>query len=96
MFVLMSVHHPKPEHRDDVIASMHRFGAAMEGKPGLVGVHTLADARTERLVGLALFQSKEAADALLPAARAAVAEDDFATWEAADIDGFALSPALIN
>lgn len=93
MFILMSVHQPRPEYRDEVIASMHRFGAALEGRPGLIGVHTLADVRSDRLVGIAMFESKNAANELLPAAQAAVADDDFDTWEEVEMDGLALFPA---
>lgn len=93
MFALMSVHTPHPEHRAAVIDSMHRFGAALAGRPGLVSVHTLADLRSERVVGLAIFESSDAAEALLPAAREAVADDDFDTWEAVGMDALALIPA---
>ena len=63
----------------------------MQGKPGMVSVHTLADARSDRLVGLAVFESREACERLTPFAQAAVAGDDFDTWEQVEIDGFALT-----
>lgn len=88
----MSVHHPHPEHREALIASMHRYGAAIAGKPGLVSVHTLADdAGSARLVGLAIFESEADFEALAPLARAAVAGDPFAVWEQVPIDGLRLS-----
>lgn len=91
MFILMSVHHPHPEHRDALIDSMHRYGAALRGKAGLVSVHTLADAGSDRLVGLAIFESEEAFQRLAPDARAAVADDPFDVWERVPIDGLRLS-----
>jgi heme-degrading monooxygenase HmoA len=91
MFILMSVHHPHPEHRAALIESMHRYGAALDGKPGLVSVHTLEDARSDRLVGLAIFESQGAFERLAPLARAAVSDDDFETWEQVEIDGLALT-----
>lgn len=91
MFILMSVHHPHPEHREALIASMHRYGAAIAGRPGLVSVHTLADAGSERLVGLALFESEAAFEALAPLARAAVVDDPFEVWEQVPIDGLRLT-----
>lgn len=96
MFALMSIHHPHPEHRDALVESMRRFGAAMAGGTGLLGVHTLADARSDRLVGLAMFESQAAAEPLLALAREAVAHDDFDTWEVVDIDSLALSPARLS
>ena len=29
MFILMSIHHPRPEHEAALIASMHRYGNAI-------------------------------------------------------------------
>ena len=57
MFILMSVHHPRPEHRTALIESMHRYGAAIRGCEGLVAIRTLEDAGSDRLVGLAVFAS---------------------------------------
>ena len=90
MYAVMSVHQPHSEHRQALIDSMHRFSDAIRGHEGVISVHTLADEVSDRLVGLALFESKEAAQRLLPLARAAVADDDFDTWEAANIDGLKL------
>ncbi|WP_144018808.1 hypothetical protein [Demequina sp. NBRC 110056] len=91
MFVLMSIHHPRPEHRAALIDSMHRYGAAIRGSDGLVSIHTLADEDSERLVGLAVFSSREHFERLAPVARAAVAEDPFDEWESVDIDGLRLT-----
>lgn len=90
MYVLASVHHPHPEYRDALIASMHRYGAAIDGMPGLVSIHTLADTASDRLVGLAIFDSEESFQRLAPIARAAVADDPFEVWEQDEGDGFRL------
>lgn len=90
-YVIISVHRPHPEHRVALIESMHRFGAAMAGRPGLVSVQTLADAETDRLVGLAIFESGEDFARLIPLARAAVADDPFDLWESEPIEGFRLT-----
>lgn len=87
----MSIHHPHAEHRAALIDSMHRFGAAMQGRPGLISVHTLQDADSDRLVGLAIFESEAAFRALAPLARAAVESDPFEIWERVDIDGLRLT-----
>lgn len=91
MFVLMSVHHPRPEHRTAVIDSMHRYGGALRGQPGLRSIHTLADAHSSRLVGLAIFESRADFERLAPIARAVVKDDPFDRWEEGEIDGFALT-----
>jgi len=91
MFILMSVHHPRPEHRAALIESMHRYGAAIRGREGLVSVHTLEDAGSDRLVGLAVFASRDDFERLATVARAAVADDPFDEWESVPIDGFRLT-----
>lgn len=93
MFVLMSVHHPHGEHREALIDSMHRYGAAIDGQPGLMSIHTTADERSDRLVGLAIFESRADFERLAPIARAAVADDPFEIWEQQPIDGLALVEA---
>ena len=90
MFILMSIHHPKPAHEAALIDSMHRYGNAIRGKPGLVSIHTLKDELSPRLVGLAIFQSKADFERLAPIARAAVKDDPFDKWEEGPIEGFKL------
>ena len=90
MFILMSIHHPRPQHEAALIDSMHRYGAAVRGKPGLRGIYTLKDEGSSRLVGLAIFESKADFDRLAPAARAAVKDDPFDVWEEIPIDGLRL------
>lgn len=90
MYYHVSIHHPKPGKRDALIDSMHRYGAAIQGAPGLVSVHTLHDADQDVLIGLAIWESKEAWQAAVSLARAAVADDPFDEWEAQDVLGFRL------
>ena len=90
MFILMSIHHPKPEHEGALIDSMHRYGAAIRGKEGLISIHTLKDEISPRLVGLAIFRSQADFERLAPIARAAVKEDPFDVWEDGPIEGLML------
>jgi hypothetical protein len=91
VFILMSIHHPKAEYEAALIESMHRYGAAIRGMDGLLSIHTLKDARSPRLVGLAIFNSKADFERLAPIARAAVENDPFDVWEEVEIDGLALT-----
>jgi hypothetical protein len=60
---------------------MHRFGAAMKGQSGLQHVHTLRDQKTGALIGLAIWDTKEAWQAARPAMAEAVKDDNFEDWE---------------
>jgi heme-degrading monooxygenase HmoA len=91
MFHSLSVHRPRPEARDALVASMHRYGAAVVGAPGFVSVHTLEDADQGVLVGLAIWESKEAWEASVHLAREAVADDPFDEWETEPTQGYRLT-----
>ena len=90
MFVHLSIHHPKPGAEDALIDSMHRFGAAVKGAPGLISIHTLQEKEAGVLVGRALWESREAMMVSIHLARAATENDPFDEWEKEDIQGFRL------
>ena len=89
MFVNLSIHYPRPGYEPDLIASMHRFGAAAAGAPGLLHVATLKDEESTRLIGLMVWASRAAWEAGIGPSRAAVANDDFDLWEEHEPEGFA-------
>jgi len=91
MIINISVHHPKPGAEPALIESMHRYGAAIKGAPGLVGVYTLQDKAAGVLVGMAIWESQAAKDASAHLAWEAVANDPFDQWEAEDVGGYALT-----
>ena len=64
-----------------LIESMHRFGEAIKTQPGLREVHTLADEKSGRLVGLAVWDSKQSMLAARPVMAKATEGDDFDAWE---------------
>ena len=90
LIVHLSIHTPRPGKEQDLIDSMHRFGAAGAGRPGLIGAQTLRDARTGRLVGMARWEDEASWRAGVAAMRAAVDDDPFDEWEAADTEVFFL------
>jgi heme-degrading monooxygenase HmoA len=90
MFVNLSIHYPEAEHEAELIASMHRFGAAAAGAPGLLYAMTTRDERSGRLVGLMVWTSREAWEAGIGPSRAAVENDDFDLWEEREPEGFVL------
>jgi heme-degrading monooxygenase HmoA len=90
VIVHLSIHTPRPGREADLIASMHRFGAAAAGAPGLIDVKTLRDRRSGRLIGMARWQDQASWEAGVEAMRAAVADDPFDEWEAAETEAFLL------
>ena len=90
MIVDPSIHTPKPGREQELIASMHRFGAAGAGQPGFIDAKTLRDKRSGRLIGMARWEDEASWRAGVEAMRAAVAADPFDAWEAAEVEGFFL------
>ena len=82
MFTNIAIHTPKPEHRGDVIASMQRVGAASDGAEGLLQMGPWQEIDGGRLVGLAIWESREAFHAAAPGIFAAVGDDPFDEWQA--------------
>jgi hypothetical protein len=76
----MTVMLPYPGHEQELIDSMHRFGAAARTQPGLVVTTTTRDPQTGERVGIAVWESAEAARAAGPVLMAAVDGDDFDAW----------------
>jgi len=90
MIVHLSIHTPKPGKEDDLIASMHRFGAAAEGAPGFVEAKVLRDRHSSRLIGMARWEDEASWRASVELMRAAVDGDPFDEWEAEETEGFLL------
>jgi heme-degrading monooxygenase HmoA len=93
MFVHLAIHYPKPEHSDDLLASMRRVDAAAAGAPGLIQMGAWRDARSDRLVGLAIWESREAFLESVEKIFEAVADDPIIDWSTRPPDSFHLSPA---
>jgi heme-degrading monooxygenase HmoA len=93
MFVHLAIHHPKPEHAGDLLASMHRVDEAAQGAPGLIQIAAWRDQRSDRLIGLALWESAEAFEASAERIFEAVADDPFDQWLELPPDVFHLTRA---
>ena len=90
MIIHMSIHTPKPGKEQDLIASMHRFGAAGAGQPGFIEALVLRDTRGGRLIGMARWEDEASWRAGVESMRAAVEDDPFDEWEEGVTEGFFL------
>jgi heme-degrading monooxygenase HmoA len=90
MYTHMAIHHPVPGKEANIIASMHRYSAALQGAPGLVSIQTLYDEAQNVIIGLAVWETEAAFFAAVHLGRAAVENDPFDEWEAEDIQGYRL------
>jgi hypothetical protein len=76
-----ALHHPKPEHRADLIAAMKRLAAAADGLAGLDEIGAFDDTEGGRLVAISVWASPEAMQAGMPVLGAALADVPFDQWE---------------
>lgn len=90
MITHLAIHHPKPEYKEDVLASMRRVDAAAAGKPGLIRVNGWREIEGDRLVGIAMWESMESFRAAADDIFAVVKDDPFDLWEAAPIESMLL------
>jgi hypothetical protein len=93
MFTHLAIHHPLPEHRGAVLASMHRAAAAAEGLDGLLQVGPWSEESDGRLVGISLWTSREAFELGSPMMFAAVSDDPFDEWESRPVENLHLDEA---
>jgi heme-degrading monooxygenase HmoA len=75
VFVHLAVHHPLPGREDELADSMDRFGAPAHGRPGFRFHATLRDPDAGVLVGVTIWDSREAWEAAVPFQRSAVEHD---------------------
>ncbi len=85
-FAVVSVHSPLPEHRAAVLDSMQRYSRVAREQPGLVWTGVVDD-DSGRFVGVAVWESADAARAASAALLREVGDDPFSTWDAQPIDG---------
>jgi len=86
-FAVVSIHSPRDEHREAVLASMQRYSATARTRPGLVFTGVVDDAGGQ-FVGIAVWESEDAARAAAPALMAEVGDDPFSEWDVRPIEGF--------
>ncbi|GIF40268.1 hypothetical protein [Actinoplanes xinjiangensis] len=75
------VHHPKPEHRDDIIAAMGRLRAASEGVGGLEEIGGFEDTESGRIIAVSVWSSMEAMRSGMAVLGAVIADVRFGEWE---------------
>jgi len=91
MFVHLAIHYPRPEYVDDVLASMHRVDKAAAGTVGLIQIGAWRDQNSNRLFGLAMWESQEAFQAAAERIFQVVENDPWDRWCERPIDVFHLT-----
>jgi hypothetical protein len=80
MFVNISVHRIRPGKEHLMIESMRRYGEAAREAGGVQRIHELKDENSGAIIGLAIWDSKDAYETAAPALMKAVEGDELADW----------------
>jgi heme-degrading monooxygenase HmoA len=87
MFLHMSIHRPHPQYAAELAASMQRFGDALSTQPGFLQARAFRTPGGE-LIGVAMWESREAFQRGVGAGQAAIAGDPFDVWETGEVQVF--------
>ena len=95
MFITLGIHYVKPEHVDDLLAAMRSINEAAHGAPGLLKIGAWRDILTGRVVGVSIWESREAFEAAQQRIFAATADLPFDEWEERPRDVLLLEEATL-
>jgi Antibiotic biosynthesis monooxygenase len=90
--LFLAIHHPKPDHADDLVAAMGKFGSQLGTIAGMLGASAWRDG--ERIVAISIWESRERFIAAGPALTGAVADVPFAEWESRPRELFTLDEVV--
>jgi len=88
MFFHISIHTPKEGKEQDLIESMHRFGAKCMEFDANRGANTLHDKERNILIGVAVWDSREEWQEAIPKIHKVVENDPFDEWEDGPVQVF--------
>jgi hypothetical protein len=93
MFMFYAVHYPMPEKEELLIQSMHQFAGVIEKQPGIIFVnpYPFRDAANGALLGVAIWESREAFEAAMSALERAFPSEE---WEIRPREVFGYDSAI--
>jgi hypothetical protein len=93
MYIIMGVHHPKPGMEKSLLEVQEKFGIAQRGHRGLISAFIWKDDKTDVIIGLALWDTKEDYDAARPDMDKALEGTDFRSLDSS-MEIYRGSPAV--
>jgi heme-degrading monooxygenase HmoA len=90
MITHLAIHHPKPEYKADVLASMRRVDVAAAGHTGLIRINGWREIDGDRLVGISMWESMEDFQAAADEIFAIAGNDPWDLWEDVPVESMFL------
>lgn len=80
-YLTLGIHHPKPEHKQDLLDATQRIADAARKISGLVDTGAWIDDATGRIIMMSLWESEEAAMTARATLGPLVKDLPFSQWE---------------
>ena len=80
-YLYLALHHPKPEHLDDLLAAMQRLNDALQDAPGLLQIGAWRDESSTRIIAISIWESQQDFQGALGRIASVVANVPFGEWE---------------
>ena len=80
-YLYLALHHPKPEHLDDLLTAMHRLNDALQDAPGLLQIGAWRDESSTRIVAISIWESQKDFQGASGRIASVVANVPFDEWE---------------
>ena len=96
MFIFYSIHYPHPEKEELLVQSMHDYGELMKQQPGNVfqAPYPFKDSEKGTLMGISIWESRDAFQAALPTLRSARQDSPSQEWESKPPEVYMLDSTL--
>ena len=78
-YLYLAIHHPRPDHADDLVRAMTQFGDRLGSLPGMLQATAWHDEHS--ILALSIWRSRDDLAAARPAMAAAIADVPFDDWE---------------
>lgn len=80
-YLTLAIHYPKPENRNDILRAMQELKQEAQKMPGLIEMSSWIDEKTDKIIAMSLWQSKEEGLACWQKLGPLAAQFPLADWE---------------
>ena len=94
-FITLGIHYVKPGHVDDLLAAVRSINETAHGASGLLKIGAWRDILSGRVVGVSIWEAREAFEAAQQRIFAATADLPFDEWEERPRDVLLLEEATL-
>lgn len=80
-YLTLAIHYPKPENRNDILHAMQQLKQEAQNMPSLIEMSCWIDEKTDKIIAMSLWQSKEEGLACWQKLGSLAAQFPLSDWE---------------